>query len=262
MALQSWGYQDHNGPAVWHELFPFANGDRQSPIAIRSREAKYDPFLRPLHFSYDPASPKVILNCGYAFNVEFDDTEDRSALRAGPLTSTYRLRQFHFHWGPTDDHGSEHTVDGQKFAAELHVVHWNAGKYPSFVDAAQQPDGLAVVGVLVKVGEHNPQLQKVIRALDAIKTKGSQATFTNFDPSSLFPPSLDYWTYLGSLTVPPLLESVIWIVLRWPITASSEQLAKFRSLLSSAKGEPACFLLSNYRPPQPLRNRLVRASFH
>ncbi|XP_029447452.1 carbonic anhydrase 13-like isoform X4 [Rhinatrema bivittatum] len=145
---------------------------------------------------------------------------------------------------------------------QLHVVHWNAGKYPSFVDAAQQPDGLAVVGVLVKVGEHNPQLQKVIRALDAIKTKGSQATFTNFDPSSLFPPSLDYWTYLGSLTVPPLLESVIWIVLRWPITASSEQLAKFRSLLSSAKGEPACFLLSNYRPPQPLRNRLVRASFH
>ncbi|XP_030071985.1 carbonic anhydrase 13 [Microcaecilia unicolor] len=262
MARQSWGYQDHNGPAVWHERFPLANGYRQSPIAIKSREAKYDPLLRPLSFSYDPTSPKVILNCGYAFNVEFDDTEDRSVLRAGPLKGSYRLRQFHFHWGPTDEYGSEHTVDGQEYAAELHLVHWNAEKYPSFVDAAQQPDGLAVVGVLVKVGEHNSPLQKVTDVLDAIKTKGSQATFTNFDPSSLFPGSLDYWTYLGSLTVPPLLESVIWIVLRQPVTASSEQLAKFRSILCSAKSEPACHLLSNYRPPQPLRNRRVRASFH
>nr|XP_033790300.1 carbonic anhydrase 13-like isoform X2 [Geotrypetes seraphini] len=241
MARQSWGYQDHNGPEVWHELFPLANGDRQSPIAIKSSEVKYDPFLRPLSFSYDLTSPKVILNCGYAFSIECDDTEDRSVLRAGPLKGSYRLRQLHFHWGPTDDYGSEHTVDGLEFAAELHVVHWNSEKYPCFVDAAQQPDGLAIVGVLVK---------------------GSQVAFTNFDPSSLFPESLDYWTYHGSLTVPPLLESVIWIVLRQPITASSEQLATFRSLLCSAKGEPACCLLSNCRPPQPLRNRHVRAFFH
>nr|XP_033790301.1 uncharacterized protein LOC117355606 isoform X3 [Geotrypetes seraphini] len=78
MARQSWGYQDHNGPEVWHELFPLANGDRQSPIAIKSSEVKYDPFLRPLSFSYDLTSPKVILNCGYAFSIECDDTEDRS----------------------------------------------------------------------------------------------------------------------------------------------------------------------------------------
>lgn len=41
----------------------------------------------------------------------------------------------------------------------------------------------------------------------------------------------------------------------------SPQLAAFRSLLCTAEGEAAAFLLSNHRPPQPLRGREVRASF-
>lgn len=40
-------------------------------------------------------------------------------LRGGPLSGPYRLRQFHLHWGSADDHGSEHTVDGVKYAAEV-----------------------------------------------------------------------------------------------------------------------------------------------
>ncbi|KAH0617604.1 hypothetical protein JD844_016025 [Phrynosoma platyrhinos] len=87
---------------------------------------------------------------------------------------------------------------------------------------------------------------------------GKQHRFTNFDPSCLLPYSLDYWTYLGSLTAPPLLESVIWIILREPINVCSEQLAKFRNLLCTGEGEAACCMLKNFRPPQPLRGREVR----
>ncbi|XP_027514946.1 carbonic anhydrase 13-like isoform X3 [Chiroxiphia lanceolata] len=179
-------------------------------------------------------------------------------LTGGPLSGTYRLRQIHFHWGSNDEAGSEHAVDGMKYAAELHVVHWNAEKYSSFVEAARQSDGLAVMAVFLKIGECNPQLKKITDRLDTIRIKGKKALFTNFDPSCLLPKSLDYWTYFGSLTVPPLLESVIWIVLREPISVCSEQLAKFRSLLSTAEDEVACCLLRNYRPPQPLRGREVR----
>lgn len=42
-----------------------------------------------------------------------------TVLRGGPLPGPYRLRQFHLHWGSSDDHGSEHTVDGVKYAAEV-----------------------------------------------------------------------------------------------------------------------------------------------
>ncbi|XP_039767923.1 carbonic anhydrase 13 isoform X2 [Ornithorhynchus anatinus] len=144
---------------------------------------------------------------------------------------------------------------------QLHVVHWNSDKYSSFVEAAHEPDGLAVLGIFLKRGEHNLQLQKITDILDAIKEKGKQMRFTNFDPLSLLPLTRDYWTYPGSLTVPPLLESVIWIIFKQPISISSQQLAKFRNLLYTAEGEAADFMLSNHRPPQPLKGRKVRASF-
>lgn len=41
---------------------------------------------------------------------------------------------------------------------QLHLVHWNT-KYPSFGEAASQPDGLAVVGVFLQVSAIDLQLQ-------------------------------------------------------------------------------------------------------
>ncbi|XP_067146351.1 uncharacterized protein [Apteryx mantelli] len=130
-------------PAHWKEVFPVANGDRQSPIDIKTEETKYDPSLRPLNPNYDPASAKIILNNGHSTSVEFDDTVNKSGsfqlnrssllpdfscsddesttafvLTGGPLSGTYRLRQVHFHWGSSDEAGSEHAVDGMKYAAE------------------------------------------------------------------------------------------------------------------------------------------------
>lgn len=42
-----------------------------------------------------------------------------AALTDGPITGTYRLKQFHVHWGASDDKGSEHTVAGAMFPAEV-----------------------------------------------------------------------------------------------------------------------------------------------
>ncbi|XP_028832472.1 carbonic anhydrase [Denticeps clupeoides] len=255
-----WGYGPGNGPAKWCESYPIANGPRQSPIDIVPGQATYDPSLRPLTLKYDPTTSLSILNNGHSFQVDFSDDGDKSTLTGGPISGTYRLKQFHFHWGSRDECGSEHTVSGTKYPCELHLVHWNT-KYPSFGDAANQPDGLAVVGVFLKIGAANPNLQKVLDALDAIKNKGKQTTFGNFDPKVLLPASLEFWTYDGSLTTPPLLESVTWIVLRQPISVSSAQMAKFRSLLFSPEGETPCCMQDNYRPPQPLKGRKVRSSF-
>nr|XP_042700506.1 carbonic anhydrase 13 isoform X3 [Chrysemys picta bellii] len=161
----------HLWPARWKEVFPVANGDRQSPIDIQTEETKYDPALPPINPNYDPTSAKVILNNGHSTSVEFDDTENKSVLRGGPLNGSYRLRQIHFHWGASDDIGSEHAVDGKKYAAELHVVHWNSDKYSTFVEAARQRDGLAVMAVFLKIGECNSQLKKITDRLDAIRAK-------------------------------------------------------------------------------------------
>ncbi|XP_014694618.1 carbonic anhydrase 1 [Equus asinus] len=261
MASHEWGYDSPNGPEEWVKLYPIANGNNQSPIDIKTSETKHDTSLKPFSVSYDPATAKEIVNVGHSFQVKFEDSDNRSVLKGGPLSGSYRLSQFHFHWGSTDDYGSEHTVDGVKYSAELHLVHWNSSKYSSFDEASSQADGLAILGVLMKVGEANPKLQKVLDALNEVKTKGKKAPFKNFDPSSLLPSSPDYWTYSGSLTHPPLYESVTWIVCKENISISSEQLAQFRSLLSNVEGGKAVPIQHNNRPPQPLKGRTVRAFF-
>ncbi|XP_044130602.1 carbonic anhydrase 13-like, partial [Bufo gargarizans] len=184
-------------------------------------------------------------------------------IRGGPLHGSFRLQQFHFHWGPCDDYGAEHKVDGRDYPAELHIVHWNAEKYSSFVEAAQNPDGLAVLGIFLKIGEHNKNLERITDAFEKINFKDKQSSFTNFDPSCLLPDCKEFWTYPGSLTMPPLLESVIWILLKEPIAVSSRQLSRFRSLYSTTEtveSEPCC-MEKNHRPVQPLKGRKVRASF-
>ncbi|KAG8441875.1 hypothetical protein GDO86_010887, partial [Hymenochirus boettgeri] len=210
-----------------------------------------------------PQSAKVLVNSGHSFNVDFDDTENKSVLSGGPLVGSYRLRQFHFHWGPSDDRGSEHKVDGVNYAAELHIVHWNSLKYSSYVEAAKQHDGLCVLGVFVKIGESNRLLERITDAINVIKYKGKRSPFTDFDPSCLLPGCKDFWTYPGSLTVPPLLESVTWIILKDPISITSEQLVTFRSLFRTSETgeEKGGTMQTNHRPVQPLNNRKVRASF-
>ncbi|XP_036448508.1 carbonic anhydrase 2-like [Colossoma macropomum] len=255
-----WGYAADNGPDTWVETYQLAAKTRQSPIDIVSGEAEHDPRLAHLAPRYDPSTSLDILNNGHSVQVTFADDTDSSSLTGGPISGTYRLKQFHFHWGSSDDKGSEHTIDGKTYSAELHLVHWNTA-YSSFGDAVNESDGLAVIGVFLEIGDENPQLQKVLDALDGIKTKNTQTSFADFDPTTLLPSSLDYWTYDGSLTTPPPLECVTWIVCKQSISVSSAQMKKFRGLLFSAEGEPECCMVDNYRPPQPLKGRKVRASF-
>ncbi|XP_004459964.2 carbonic anhydrase 5A, mitochondrial isoform X2 [Dasypus novemcinctus] len=220
------------GPVPW--------GRRQSPVNIRARDSVHDPGLRPLRVAYDAASCLYAWNTGYLVQVEFADPARGSGISGGPLENHYTLKQFHFHWGAADEWGSEHTVDSRTFPAELHLVHWNSVKYPNYQEAVMGENGLAVIGVFLK---------------DARVAVGP------FQPSGLLPACPDYWTYGGSLTTPPLAESVTWILQKEPMEAAPSQLAAFRTLLCSAPGEEEKAMVNNYRPLQPLMNRKVRSSF-
>lgn len=277
MTGNHWGYGKDDGPSSWHEFYPIAEGKRQSPINIVPAEAQFDASLPPLSLSYDRCTSLTIANNGHSVVVEFDDADDRTVIRGGPLSNPYRLKQFHFHWGGKGCQGSEHTVGGKTYTSELHLVHWNSVKYQSFGEAVSAPDGLAVLGIFLETGLHTrPQnaipipvtgddyrgLHQITDALYRVKFKDSVADFKGFSPRFLLPSSLHFWTYLGSLTTPPLNESVIWIVLKEPITVSDRQMGKFRMLLSSAEEEEQRKKMeNNFRPPQPLKGRTVRSSF-
>lgn len=218
---------------------------------------------RPLFFEYDPYKSKMILNPGYCWKVEVDG--EGSILEGGPLEHKYQLEQFHFHWGKTDKTGSEHTVDGKIYPAEVHLVHWNKDLYHSFDDAVAKENGLAVLGAFLEIGEEHAELKKLTNLLENVKHRGEETNIPEgFDPTTLVPENRAYWTYDGSLTTPPCYETVTWIVFKQPIQVSSEQLARFRGLCSYGRDE-SCpedefegQILENYRPPLPLGSRILR----
>nr|XP_055162240.1 carbonic anhydrase 5A, mitochondrial isoform X1 [Nyctereutes procyonoides] len=246
---------------LWKGLASVPGGTRQSPINIRWRDSVYDPRLKPLQVSYAAASCLHVWNTGYFFQVEFDDSTEGSGISGGPLENHYRLKQFHFHWGAVNAWGSEHTVDDRAYPAELHLVHWNSVKYQNYKEAIMGENGVAVIGVFLQLGAHHEGLQKLVEVLPEIKHKGARATVGPFQPSCLLPTCRDYWTYPGSLTTPPLTESVTWIIQKQPIEVAPNQLAAFRTLLFSALGEEEQMMVNNNRPVQPLMNREIRSSF-
>ncbi|XP_010625921.1 carbonic anhydrase 5A, mitochondrial [Fukomys damarensis] len=249
------------GHPRWTGQVSVPGGSRQSPINIQQRDSIYDPQLPPLRVSYNAASCRCVRNTGYFCQVEFDEAAKDSGVSGGPLENHYRLKQFHFHWGAGDARGSEHTVDYHAFPAELHLVHWNPAVYPSYREAVLGEKGLAVVAVFLQLGAPHQALQQLADVLPEIKHKDAQVALGPFNPSCLLPACQDYWTYAGSLTTPPLAESVTWIIHKKPIEVAPSQLSAFRTLLFSAPGEEEEAMVNNYRPLQPLQDRKVRASF-
>ncbi|KAK6017691.1 hypothetical protein OSTOST_16784, partial [Ostertagia ostertagi] len=60
----------------------------------------------------------------------------------GNLPGKYYLQQFHLHWGDNDNIGSENTVDGRHYSAEVHFVHFMEGLH-NMSEAAKTPHGIA-----------------------------------------------------------------------------------------------------------------------
>lgn len=224
-----WGYAGVEAPKYWGTLSEqFATcgvGTQQSPINIVSGEAKKAD-LKPIAFNYLAAIPLQIQNNGHTIYVAVPNGGNINV--AG---ETYNLEQFHFH-AP-----SEHQIDGKAADIELHFVHKNKDKKP------------AVVGVLFNQGETaNPALEKIWSMLP--KEKGDlQKTEVEINPNELLPLDQSYYTYSGSLTVPPCGEGVTWLVLKNPVSISAKQAETFKQIYAD-----------NARPVQPLNDRSVESS--
>lgn len=256
--MATWGYKSDNGPAQWHKWYPVASeGSRQSPIDIKTCDCDGPDTTRPeLMVKTSPAVDLRLENTGASWMVKFDPIA--SSLKGGPLEDDeYKVLQMHAHWGSNDGQGSEHTMDGVSYSAELHIVHYNT-KYEEPANALDKPDGLAVLGVFLKIGTPHPEFEKVCEALAAIQVKGKGTNLQQaIDPALLLPENRSYFTYEGSLTTPPLFESVTWIVFEEPIEISKEQLEAMRDIRDGP--EPDCSLLvDNFRPPCCQGERRVR----
>lgn len=267
--MNNWSYEGATGPAFWGKEFPKSAGNEQSPIEIDTAVTEFDERLtvKPLSFSYDENCFKFVENTGCSFNVT-GAPDAHSNVHGGPAHNNYKFLQFHIHWGKSQNEGSEHIVDGQSSQAELHIVNWNTDLYktPDEAASSDKHDGLIVLGVMLKVGEANSELNKIIPCLYDVPLKGQKVHLKqNLDISSLLPAQPEYWTYKGSLTTPPCYESVQWVVFKDKVELSAEQLNAFRELNSVSEVHECSEgskIKHNFRPTCPLNGRKVTKSFN
>ena len=214
-----WSYSGESGPARWGDLdaayAACSDGRLQSPIDITGYSHGDAPALS---FAYVADGTHVTTGTFLKVKHEGD-----SRLTLGD--SGYQLVNVHAHTP------AEHTVNGERFPLELHLVH------------TRDSGEIAVVAVLYRQGDTNAALQTL---LDAAPPPGDPAS--PLDPSAHLPAHASHYRYSGSLTTPPCTEGVQWLVMIKVGEVSEEQLRR----LSDLTGDTP-----NNRPIQPLGDRII-----
>ncbi|CAL5027630.1 unnamed protein product [Urochloa decumbens] len=232
------GYVGSVGPAHWGTLSPnftqCAKGTSQSPIDIWTAGAVYNPALQPLHRDYTVANGTLVDNV-FNIGVRFDGGGGNVTIDG----KQYRLQQLHWH-SP-----SEHTINGQRFPLELHMVH------------ASDDGNVTVVAMLYRFGMPDPFFLQIQGKLAALYAEGCDAEKGVPVPAgvvSLWPLRLHshaYYRYVGSFTTPPCTENVVWNVLAQAREMTVDQAAALMAPLEKAYRR-------NNRPTQPMNGRVVQ----
>lgn len=220
---------------MYRSLLATFRHERQSPIDIIPSEATIDSELckeSDFRITYNEGDAQDLEVSPGICRVNIKETSS-SCVTASHLPATFKLAQFHFHWGEDSSLGSEHRINGHTFSGETHFVFWNI-KYDNIDEAMHHPDGLAVVAVILKEGEYNDAYNHVTsRIRKALENKGRTTVDNYLDINLMLPHDKAYYTYEGSLTTPPHSENVIWTVMMNPVQVSPKQLTAFRLICSS-----------------------------
>jgi len=205
--------------------YPECSGVIQSPVDIDPAKTVTAAGLPALIFNYNNFNPKLIDN---THTLQVNNNGTNTITFQG---KTYNFLQFHFHAH------SEHTLLGATTPIEIHLVH-----------SDPTSGALLVVGVWINSGTANALLDKVLNGWPATKENEIASTET-INLTDLLPSNKNYYTYTGSLTTPPCTQGVTFVLIKQPMTMSAAQITKFTNIYDH-----------NWRPVQPLNNRIVYSS--
>ncbi len=212
---------DYGDQAAWVNGNPDCGGSSQSPIDLQPETNFFEGETPVLAFAYTTSALHVINN-GHSIEYEIDDASNTLTVDG----TDYALLQFHFH-SP-----SEHTVDGQNAAMEMHLVH------------KSQSDALAVVSILIFPGEaEQPWIASAswdeipAQAGECLEDEETVLDMDDLINGQLGGGTKDVVHYNGSLTTPPCSEDVEWFILGEYMLLSSEQIATFSDIYSGNNRE-------------------------
>lgn len=200
-----------------------------------------------------PPKTVKIMNDRYTIKIQFTwPLDKRPYIRGDELGKGNRFipREVHFHWGHSSDRGSEHTIDGQQFALEMHLVSFNE-RYGTVSNATDKPDGILAISQLFR---STAMAKKHFFSdfIEQVRETGSEVEMTThlcrFALDEIMQVPSDQWNYVkyaGSFTTPPCHGKVTWVVFLDVQPMAESQLYRLRQLqgLNGQIGD-------NFRPIQ------------
>ncbi|XP_026330419.1 carbonic anhydrase 1-like [Hyposmocoma kahamanoa] len=219
-----WTYEDQ---LSWPGRKCTEGGYLQSPIDIQTENVPMDyenKFIKYGELQFIGYQRVLLTAVHNGHTIQFScegDKDMHPRMTGGPLMNMYRLEQVHFHWL------SEHTIDGNKFPMEIHLVHVRSDL--TVKDALKTPDGLAIIAIFCKVKvdlslDLDGLVHDMMNYIPKLKQRGDRMSGILLDLKNLVPAnSKSYYTYAGSLTSPECNEVVIWILMETPIYVTEYQ---------------------------------------
>ncbi|XP_070788109.1 carbonic anhydrase 4 [Pituophis catenifer annectens] len=263
-ASQQCKIPDCKEPRLWAKLYSECGNNKQSPVNILTRQVTYNDSLKAFKFiNYNVKSDHKwsMENNGHTVVVRLGQS---AKVESGGLNGRYKAVQFHFHWGSemgnTRSPGSEHSIDGERYPMELHIVHIK--EEFSSTDSAIKGKGVAVLGFFIKVGKKNRNYESLISNLEKIGPAEQKVEIPALALESLIPDEEDltsFYRYTGSLTTPACSEEVVWTLFEKPIELEWEQIEEFWKKVYFDKGKTLP-MVDNFRPVQPLGGRIIEKS--
>ncbi|MDQ0363213.1 carbonic anhydrase family protein [Breznakia pachnodae] len=183
-----WSYIGNNGPDYWgslcHEYSIATNGMRQSPINIDSDNVYSATQSIDYHYEED----KYLIK-SEKYTISLYPLHEYKQYFVYENEKFY-LEHIHFHVP------SEHTIDNKRFSVEWHFVHKNIHKE------------YLVLAILSDV--RNNSISSFESLVTALNKKEKHLLL---DISQLITNKVrEFYHYEGSLTTPPTVESVTWII--------------------------------------------------
>jgi len=223
-----WNYAEQD---LWSTGHPACSGTSQSPINLEGVPSSHFGAHLNKHVKYHESrgAALTLKNNGHSLQVDSNNDIGYLSLQDGK----YYAKQFHFHFP------SEHSVNGQLAAGEMHIVHQKKGSTGT--------NDLAVISILID------DFANVDASPDKGFDEGLDIAFfrdlgfgaklprvdtsiplnvDDIDLSTSFATQLagPFWHYRGSLTTPPCSETVHWYVVENRATMSHKMITDFKEL--------------------------------
>uniref|UniRef100_A0A2I3GQA4 Alpha-carbonic anhydrase domain-containing protein n=1 Tax=Nomascus leucogenys TaxID=61853 RepID=A0A2I3GQA4_NOMLE len=210
-----------------HTFYPECGNNTQSPFDIQTDSMTA---LQPHGYDQPGTEPLDLHKNNYTVQLSLPST-----LYLGGLSRKYVATQLHLHWGQDDPQG----INSEATIAELHIIHYDSDSCDSLSEAAQRPQGLTVLGILIEVSETkniNIAYEHILDHLHEIKHKDQKTSVRELLPRQLG----QFFLYTSSLTTSPCYARA---------QISMEQLEKLQETVLSTEEGPSKLLSPSASQP-------------